>query len=107
MILLIVVPVILLVAVSGPTRLARARFVPPWHRLDLNIADRQQLEICPGIGPVMATRIVAHRSTHGRFESVGDLQQVVGIGPATVAKLANWLDVVEQSGMPVVDSPNP
>ena len=107
MILLIVVPVILLVAVSGPTRLDRAGFVPPWQRLDLNTADRQQLEICPGIGPVMATRIVAHRSAHGRFESVEDLQQVVGIGPATVAKLTNWLDVAEQSGMTAGDSTDP
>ncbi len=63
----------------------------PWDaegRLDLNRATAGDLEQLPGIGPVMAQRILRHREEHGRFASVGDLRAVPGIGEKTFQSLA-------------------
>ena len=48
--------------------------------IDLNTATVEQLDALPGVGPVLAQRIVAWREAHGGFRSVDDLQQVPGIG---------------------------
>ncbi len=55
--------------------------------LDLNGADVAALESLPRIGPVLAERIVAWRTSHGRFSSVDELAEVPGIGPALLAAL--------------------
>jgi competence protein ComEA len=62
-------------------------------RLDLNTAMAADLERLPGIGPVMAKRIVEYRQTHGPFKRLEDLRQVKGIGAKTYAKLAPLLVV--------------
>ena len=48
--------------------------------LDLNTATSDQLQTLPGIGPVIANRIIAYREEVGAFESVGELMNVSGIG---------------------------
>ncbi len=50
--------------------------------LDLNLATAQDLDALPGLGPVLAERIVAWRTEHGRFASVDQLREVDGIGEA-------------------------
>ncbi|MGH3545384.1 MAG: helix-hairpin-helix domain-containing protein [Mycobacteriales bacterium] len=55
--------------------------------LDLNSATVTQLDALPGLGPVMAQRILDYRSAHGRFGSVGELRKVDGIGEVKFAKL--------------------
>ena len=55
--------------------------------IDLNTATAQELETLPGIGPVMAGRIVTHRDTNGPFASVDDIQNVPGIGPKTLESI--------------------
>ncbi|HSG09151.1 MAG TPA: ComEA family DNA-binding protein [Longimicrobiales bacterium] len=54
--------------------------------VDVNRAPPAALETLPGVGPVLAARIVAARS-QTPFSSVEDLARVPGIGPATVARL--------------------
>ncbi|WP_432494404.1 helix-hairpin-helix domain-containing protein [Kineococcus auxinigenes] len=49
--------------------------------LDLNTAGAEQLDALPGVGEVLAARIVAWRQANGRFTSVEDLGEVQGIGP--------------------------
>lgn len=61
--------------------------------LDVNAATASDLDALPGIGPVLAQRIVDHRETHGRFTSVEQLDDVPGIGPATSAELAELVRV--------------
>jgi competence protein ComEA len=48
--------------------------------LDLNAATLDQLQNLPGLGPVLAQRIVDWRTAHGRFTNVDELQEVSGIG---------------------------
>lgn len=50
--------------------------------LSINQASPADLESLPGVGPVLAERIVSHRETNGRFETVEDLLEVAGIGEA-------------------------
>lgn len=66
---------------------------PPTGRLDLNTATQQQLESLPGVGPVMAGRIVAWRSEHGKFTTVEELREVGGIGPRKFADIAPKVQV--------------
>ena len=56
--------------------------------MDLNSATVAQLDALPGVGPVLAQRIVDWRTQHGRFDSVSQLRSVSGIGDAKFADLA-------------------
>jgi competence protein ComEA len=61
--------------------------------IDLNAATAADLDALPGIGPVLAQRIVEHRERNGPFRSVEQLDDVPGIGPATYAELAELVTV--------------
>lgn len=74
------------------TEAAGAPVVAP-ARLHLNTATAADLDGLPGIGPVLAQRIVDHRSRHGPFTAVDELDDVPGIGPATAAELAELVAV--------------
>ena len=62
-------------------------------RIDLNRADAGELDQLPGIGPVLAGRIVEHRRTAGPYRSVEDLLAVRGIGPALFERLRGRVSV--------------
>jgi competence protein ComEA len=55
--------------------------------IDLNTASVGRLEDLPGVGPVLAERIVAFREEHGPFATVEDLLDVPGIGEAKLAQM--------------------
>ncbi len=59
--------------------------------LSINHATALELQRLPGVGPVLAGRIVAERESGGRFGDPADLCRVKGIGPATSARLAPHL----------------
>ncbi|TFV47837.1 ComEA family DNA-binding protein [Blastococcus sp. TF02A-35] len=61
--------------------------------LDLNTAGAAELDGLPGIGPVLAQRIVDHRTRNGPFGSVEELDDVPGIGPSTAAEIAGLVTV--------------
>lgn len=77
---------------ASMARGAVAAATPSGH-LDLNAASAAQLDGLPGIGPVLAKRIVDHRSTHGPFAHVRDLLDVPGIGDAKFTDLADGVSV--------------
>ena len=80
---------------GGPDRsggLVGAREVPP-KRVDINRASVQELQALPGIGPVLAERIVRSRSEDGPFRVAADLLRVSGIGPAVFARLESQVSV--------------
>jgi competence protein ComEA len=62
-------------------------------KLDLNAASADDLEALDGIGPVLASRIVAYRADNGRFVSVEDLRRVSGIGPKIFAAISDQVRV--------------
>lgn len=55
--------------------------------ISLNQASLTELDALPGVGPVLAQRILDWRSAHGGFRTVEDLNQVSGIGDATMADI--------------------
>ncbi len=56
--------------------------------VDLNTATAAELDALPGIGPALATRILEWRAEHGRFRDIAELEQVRGIGPRMMQRLA-------------------
>ncbi|MYA65101.1 MAG: ComEA family DNA-binding protein [Gemmatimonadetes bacterium] len=61
--------------------------------VDLNRATVEELLALPGIGPVMAERIVAFRKERGRFGGIEELLEVKGVGARTFARLEPLLRV--------------
>ena len=57
-------------------------------RIDINRADAAALIRLPGIGPVIASRIVAARDRSGPFPSIDALESVPGIGPRSIERIA-------------------
>ncbi|MFW5471121.1 helix-hairpin-helix domain-containing protein [Knoellia sp. CPCC 206435] len=53
----------------------------------LNSADLSALDTLPGVGPVLAQRILDWRTEHGRFTSVEELGEVSGIGDKLLSQL--------------------
>ncbi|MQA91541.1 MAG: hypothetical protein GEU90_15175 [Gemmatimonas sp.] len=82
-------------AVEQEVRRERVRQTPlsEGETLDPNRATADELVRLPRIGPALAERIVAHRTTVGRFRTVADLQAVNGIGPALQAAIEPHLDL--------------
>ena len=56
--------------------------------VDLNRATAVELQAIPGIGPVIAGRIVAYREQHGAFATPEELMEVPGVGAKTFARIA-------------------
>lgn len=65
----------------------------PGGRVDLTRAGVAELDALPGIGPVLAARIVAHRERQGPFRAPEDLLAVPGIGPRLLERLRPFLTV--------------
>ncbi len=61
--------------------------------INLNTASAVELEQLPGVGPVMAGKIVDWRTSHNRFSAVSELQEIDGVGPKTYARLAPLVTV--------------
>ncbi|KFU78202.1 competence protein ComEA [Amycolatopsis lurida] len=80
------------VAVGVPVPAAAGTAAPP-GKLDLNSATAEQLDTLPGVGEVMAKRIVDWRSGHGGFTSVEQLRDVEGIGESKYRKLREVVSV--------------
>ncbi|MEX0828790.1 MAG: helix-hairpin-helix domain-containing protein [Nitrospirales bacterium] len=65
--------------------------------IDLNLGSRMELERLPGIGMILADRIVSYRSLHGNFQHVQDLGKVVGIGKKRLKQLEPFVTVKSEA----------
>lgn len=90
---------------SSPTSPSRSitetKPVPGSGKLDLNRATAEDFESLPGIGPVLAERIIEYRRSKGAFRTVGDLRLVKGIGKKKferVRQLVSVTPVTKPSG---------
>ena len=68
--------------------------------LDLNTATAEDLEALPGVGPVLAQRIVAHRVAHGNFRNIAELLEVSGIGAKKLEALRPLITIQEPISTP-------
>jgi competence protein ComEA len=62
-------------------------------KININTADATELEALPGIGEVLAQAIVDYRTQNGPFTTVDELEDVSGIGPATLEDVRDLVTV--------------
>ncbi|HIE09936.1 MAG TPA: ComEA family DNA-binding protein [Armatimonadetes bacterium] len=83
-----------LVPRKAPRRLASKGGITPEDVLKVNVntASERELEALPGIGPVLARRIVEHRKEQGPFKGPEDLLAVKGIGPKKLERIRPYIE---------------
>jgi competence protein ComEA len=63
------------------------------QKINLNLATAEDLETLPGIGEVLAQRILEHREANGPFTSVDELLEVSGIGEGRLEDIRDQVTV--------------
>lgn len=61
-------------------------------KINVNLASQQELESLPGVGPIIAQRIIEFRKRR-TFQKVDDLLEVRGIGPKTLERIKDRVSV--------------
>ena len=81
--------------IGGEVEAGRVEVVEvlPAFPLDINTASQAELEALPEIGPITAEKIIAYRQEHGSFQSIEEIQNVNGIGPATFEAIKDLIQV--------------
>ena len=62
------------------------------EKIDLNSANRETLQMLPGIGPAYSKRIITYRKKNGPFKRPEELKNIKGIGPKTLEDILPLLD---------------
>lgn len=65
----------------------------PAGPVNINTATVEELDSLPGIGPVLAQRIIDYREENGPFETISELTMVSGIGISTLEELMDYITV--------------
>ncbi|GAB2662641.1 helix-hairpin-helix domain-containing protein [Kribbella swartbergensis] len=65
----------------------------PGAPVNLNTATLDQLDALPGVGPVLAQRILDYRTQNGPFTTIDQLQEVPGVGPKKFDSLKSHVRV--------------
>lgn len=74
--------------------------VPGLGQVDINRGSAEELQRLPGIGPVLAERVVRDRRENGKFATVRDMQRVKGIGVKRFAQLEPYIYVDPKTSSP-------
>ncbi len=61
--------------------------------VNINFATTEELDELPGIGPVLAGRIIEYREVHGPFQDIHDLLLIRGIGERTFQRVRPYIAV--------------
>lgn len=81
------------VTVETETAVSQEAFMPDARPLNINAASAEELAALPGIGEVLAGRIVDYRTEHGPFTAVEDLTKVSGIGEKKLSELEGHITI--------------
>src|SRR5687767_56416 len=84
-------------AVRNRPQSGSSHLVP--RTIDLNLASERDLEGLPGIGPILALRIIEYREARGAFRDVEQLRRVKGIGKKTVDRIRPLVHVTSSLSM--------
>ena len=60
-------------------------------KVNINKASSSEIQKIPGIGPVLAQRVIDFRNKNGKFEIIDDLMDVKGIGSKKLEKIRAWI----------------
>lgn len=73
----------------------------PWPdmRVNVNTAPAAELGLLPGIGELLAERIVNDREENGPFQSLDDLNRVPGVGPVIIDRLRPFATVNKEKSV--------
>ncbi|MDD3773751.1 MAG: helix-hairpin-helix domain-containing protein [Patescibacteria group bacterium] len=61
--------------------------------ININTGSLDELDTLPGIGATYAQRIIDYRTQNGDFKSIGEIENVKGIGPKTFEKLKDLITI--------------
>ncbi len=62
-------------------------------RIDINTANAAQLDMLPGVGSVIAQRIIDYREKNGPFATIEDIKNVSGIGERKFEQIKEYIKV--------------
>ena len=68
--------------------------------VDINRGSAEEFQRLPGIGPILAERVIRYRRENGKFVSVRDMQRVKGIGAKRFAQLEPYVYVDPKTSSP-------
>lgn len=77
------------------TATSKATNTPYSPFININTASQAELESLPGIGPVLAQRIIAFRQKHGDFDTIEDVKEVYGVTAETFEMIEDFISVGE------------
>ena len=69
------------------------KVIKPSGPISINTANAQLLDTLPGIGPVMADRIISYRTKNGGFKTIEELRKVPGMGASKFAQLSSLIKI--------------
>ena len=61
--------------------------------VDINRGSVEELRRLPGVGPVLAERVIRYRRENGKFTSIRDIQNVKGIGAKRFTQLEPYIRI--------------
>ena len=61
--------------------------------IDVNTASPRELSLLPGVGPVLAERIVENRERLGHFAATEEIGRVYGVGRKTIEQIQSYATV--------------
>jgi len=81
------------VVLSGGEIAANTSKAKTNRKININTADKNELDGLPGVGASLAERIVEYRQTNGSFSDIDELKKVTGIGPSKFEKLKDKVTI--------------